>query len=59
MLKYMREHPYILGGIIAFLIMFFVGILALDATWYESLLGAAVLSAVGTGGIWWRLEGFG
>ncbi len=59
MLNFMRKHPYIVGCLITFLILFLVGIFALDTTWIESLLGAAVLSVVGVVGIWWKKEGFG
>ncbi len=59
MLNLVRNHPYIVGYLITVLILFLVGIFALDTSWIESLLGAAILSAVGVGGIWWKLEGFG
>jgi len=57
--NFIRNHPYIVGYVIAFLIMFFIGIFSLDASWSESLLASAVLSAVGVVGIWWKWEGFG
>ncbi|MGE5777305.1 MAG: hypothetical protein ACM33V_13855 [Chloroflexota bacterium] len=60
MFNFMRKHPYIVGYFITFLILFFIGIFALeDVSWAESLLGAAVLSAMGVGGIWWKYEGLG
>lgn len=60
MLDFMRKHPYIVGYFIAFLILFFIGIFALeDVAWGEALLGAAVLSGVGVGGVWWKQEGLG
>ncbi len=59
MLNFVRNHPYIVSFIIVFLLLFFIGIFALDSTWSEALLGSAVISAVGVGGIWWKQEGFG
>jgi hypothetical protein len=60
MLNFMRKHPYIVSYLLVFLILFLIGIFALeDVSWGESLLGAAALSAVGVGGIWWKYEGFG
>lgn len=56
MLKKLLKHPYIIGGIIAFLILFFVGVFALEVSVGESLLGSAVLTVVGVGGIWWKQE---
>jgi hypothetical protein len=57
--KSIKNHPYIIGFIIAALILFLVGVFALDFSWSESLLASVVFSAVGTGSIWWKLEGFG
>jgi len=57
MLNFVRNHPYLDSFIIAFLLLFFIGIFALDATWSEALIGSAVISAVGVGGIWWKQEG--
>ncbi len=59
MLKFMRDHPYIVSYFLALLILFCIGVFALNTTWIEALLGSAVLSAVGVFGIWWKLEGFG
>jgi hypothetical protein len=59
MLNFIRNHPYMIAFIIVFLLLFFIGIFALDTLWSESLFGAAVLSAIGVGGIWWKQEGFG
>jgi hypothetical protein len=59
MLNFLRNHPYLVAYLIAFLILFFVGVLALKTSWIESLLGSAVLSAVGVGGVWWKQEGLG
>ncbi|MBI5951700.1 MAG: hypothetical protein HY865_08580 [Chloroflexi bacterium] len=57
--KIIRNHPYVIAFLFVFLLLFFIGIFALDTSWSESLFGAAVLSAVGVGGIWWKQEGFG
>jgi len=59
MLNFLRKHPYMIGWLLVFLLLFFIGIFALDASWSESLLGSAVLSAVGTVSIWWKQEGLG
>jgi hypothetical protein len=56
MLNFIRKHPYIIGGIITFLILFFLGIFALDTSWSESLFGSAVITVIGVGGIWWKQE---
>jgi hypothetical protein len=50
----LRKHPYLIGGILAFLILFLLGIFALEVSWAESLLGSAVLAVVGVVGIWWK-----
>ena len=54
MLKKLLKHPYIIGGIICFLILFFVGVFGIEASVGESLLGSAVLTIVGVGGYWWK-----
>jgi len=59
MLNLVRNHPYITGFLIAFVIMSLVGIFFLDVTLTESLFGSAVLSAVGVLGVWWKYEGLG
>lgn|GEM_PF-1682488 len=59
MLNIIRRHPYVISFIFVFLILFFIGVFALDFSWSESLFGAAALSAVGVGGIWWKQEGLG
>jgi hypothetical protein len=51
-----RKHPYIFGGILAFLLLFLVGVFALEVSISESLLGSAVLAVVGVAGIWWKQE---
>jgi hypothetical protein len=58
-MNFIRNHPYIVSYIVVFLLLFFIGIFALEATWSESLFGAAVLSAVGVGGYWWKEVGLG
>jgi hypothetical protein len=58
LLSFFRNHPYIVGGILCFLLLFLLGIFALDVTWSESLFGSAVLSIVGVITVWWRREGF-
>ncbi len=51
------KSPYIIGGVIIFLILFFVGIFALDVSWGESALYSAVLTLIGTVVYWWKNEG--
>jgi len=43
--KFISKHPYIVSFIIVLLILFFIGIFALSASWSESLFGAAAISA--------------
>ena len=54
MLNFIRKHPSILGSIITFLIILFLGVFVLETSWSESLLGSAVLTIVGVGGVWWK-----
>jgi len=57
-MNFIRNHPYIVSYIVVFFLLFFIGIFALDVSWSESLFAAAVLSAVGVGGYWWKYVGF-
>jgi hypothetical protein len=57
-MNFVRNHPYIVSYIVVFLLLFFIGIFALDISWSESLFGAAVLSAVGVVVYWWKYVGF-
>ena len=57
MLKKIFTNPYVIGGIIAFVILLVLG-LYLEFSVGESLLASAVLAAVGTVGVWWQKEGF-
>jgi hypothetical protein len=57
MLKKIFANPYVVGGIIAFVILIVIG-LYLEFSISESLLVSAVLAAVGTVVIWWQKEGF-
>jgi hypothetical protein len=59
MLNFIRNHPYLVSFIIVFLLVFLLGVFALDFSWSESLFGAAVIAAVGVGGYWWKDEGLG
>jgi len=56
MFKKLLKNPYIIGGIVAFVILFVVGVFALEASVSESLLGSAVISVIGVGGLWWKQE---
>jgi len=59
MLHFIRNHPYVVAFIIVFLILFFIGIFALDASWSEALFGSVALAAIGVVGYWWKVEGLG
>ena len=52
----LRKHPYIIGGILVFVILFLLGIFALEASFTESLLGSAVIAVVAAAGYWWKEE---
>jgi len=57
--KFISKHPYIVSFVIVFLLLFFIGIFGISVSWLEALFGAAALSAIGVGSIWWRYEGLG
>ena len=57
--SFIRNHPYLVSFIIVFLLVFLLGIFALDFSWSESLFGATAISAIGVGGYWWKEEGLG
>jgi hypothetical protein len=46
--------PYFVGGIIVFLILFFVLLFGVKATLGESLAASAVLAAIGVGVFVWK-----
>ena len=52
----LRKHPYIIGGILVFVILFLLDIFALEASFTESLLGSAVIAVVAAAGYWWKEE---
>ena len=52
----LRKHPYIIGGILVFVILFLLGIFALEDSFTESLLGSAVIAVVAVAGYWWKEE---
>jgi hypothetical protein len=56
MLKKIFTNTYVIAGIIVFVILIVVGILA-KFPLIETLIGSAVLSVVGILTIWWRMEG--
>lgn len=56
MLKKILTNIYVSGGIIVFVILFFIGIFGIGFTWGESLFAAAALSVIGTAIIWWQRE---
>ncbi len=53
MLKKILTSHYVIAGIIVFVILFVVGLLA-KFSWVETLLGAAALTAIGIGAYWWK-----
>jgi hypothetical protein len=57
MLKKVFTNPYVIGGIVAFVILLVLG-LYLEFSIGESLLASAVLAAIGTVIVWWQKEGF-
>ena len=57
--NFIKKHPYIVSFVIVFLLLFFIGVFGISVSWLESLFGAAALSAIGVGSIWWRYEGLG
>ncbi|WP_041470722.1 MULTISPECIES: hypothetical protein [Chloroflexus] len=59
MLSFIRSHPYITVFVIMFCIIFFVAVFGLGFAWGESLLAAAVISAVGVAVQWWQTNGLG
>jgi hypothetical protein len=54
MLKPILKNPYAIGGIIVFLILFFIGIFALETSVWESALYSAILTAIGIVVFWWK-----
>ena len=54
MLKKLLKNPYILSGLILFVLLFFLGIFAIGFTLPDSLLLSAVISILGVGGYWWK-----
>ncbi len=44
------------AGVLAFLLLFLLGIFALEASFTESLLGSAVISVVAAAGYRWKEE---
>jgi hypothetical protein len=59
MRNFIKQHPYIISFAIVFLLLFFIGILALEFSVGDALFGAAALAAVGVGSAWWKFEGLG
>jgi len=51
------HQPYVIAGIIVFLLLFFLGLYS-DFSAGESLFGSAVLAVVGMVVIWWQREGW-
>lgn len=54
MLKPILKNSYAIGGIIFFLILFFIGIFALDTSVWESALYSAILSVIAIATYWWK-----
>ena len=54
MLKKLLKNPYIISGVIVFLLLFFLGIFEIGFSLPDSLLVSAVISIVTVGGYWWK-----
>jgi len=48
------KNPYIIGGIIVFLILFFVLLLGVKATLGETVFAATALAVIGVGAWLWK-----
>ncbi len=56
MLEKILKNPYIAAGMIGFLILLLVGLVA-GFSWVESLFGATALALVGVAVLRWQEEG--
>jgi hypothetical protein len=54
MLKKVLINPYVIAGVIVFLLLLGISIFALDLSWSEALLGSAALTVVGIIAVWWK-----
>jgi hypothetical protein len=54
MLKKLLKNPYVIAGVIIFLLLLFLGVFAIGFSWSDSLLLSAVISILGVGGYWWK-----
>jgi hypothetical protein len=48
------KSPYFIGGVLVFLILFFVLLFGVKATLGESLFASAALAAIGVGILVWK-----
>ncbi len=48
------RSPYFIAGLIIFVLLFFIMLLAVHTTFGEALLISAVLSVVGIGAAWFK-----
>lgn len=54
MFKKLLKNPYIISGVIVFLLLFFLGVFSIGFSLSDSLLVSAVISIVVVGGYWWK-----
>ena len=50
--KKLLRNPYLISGVIVFLLLVFLGIFEIGFSWSDSLLVSAVISIVCVGGYW-------
>ena len=54
MLKKFSKNPYVIAGIVIFLLLFAIGVFALEFSIGESFLYSIVLAIIGVGSFWWK-----
>ena len=54
MLKKFIKNPYVIAGIVIFLLLFAIGVFALEFSIGESFLYSIVLAIIGVGSFWWK-----
>jgi len=54
MLKKLIKNPYVIAGVVIFLLLFAIGVFALEFSIGESFLYSIVLAIIGVGSFWWK-----
>ncbi|MBI5935491.1 MAG: hypothetical protein HY867_17450 [Chloroflexi bacterium] len=54
MLKKFIKNPYVIAGIVIFILLFTLGVFALEFSIGESMLYSAALAIIGVGSYWWK-----